>query len=118
MRNKRCNKFRRSSSERIKKIFAESLQLFKRKNHDYGESWEGLGLKGIFCGIYSKSSRLKQLIWKGENRNVKEETVRDTLRDLLVYAGMGIMALEDKNFDGLKETKRRRIKGNFKEEVK
>ena len=86
--------------QRLRSIFDSALKLYLRKNRDYGSSFKKYGLKGIVNSIGVKSSRLDNLVWFGEEVEVKGEPVSDTLIDLIVEAGLGIMCLEKNNLNG------------------
>ena len=77
-------------------------ELYERKNHDYGDSFHetfvkyGLTMSAIRLG--DKFSRFEKLIMT-ENREVKDESIRDTLIDLANYALMTVMELDRENKD-------------------
>lgn len=72
-------------------------ELYAKKNHDYGDSFhtsfveEGLAMARIRLG--DKLSRFKALSRQGE-RQVQDESMRDTLLDLANYAIMTVMELD------------------------
>ena len=72
-------------------------RLYAKKNHDYGDSFhtsfveEGLAMARIRLG--DKLSRFKALSRQGE-RQVQDESMRDTLLDLANYAIMTVMELD------------------------
>lgn len=77
-------------------ICKELNNLYKIKNHDYGDSF-GKGFKeyGIIMPIIrleDKLSRLKTLI-KAESK--VDESIEDTLMDLANYAIMTLIELKD-----------------------
>ena len=74
-------------------LTAEMNALFKNKQKDYGSAWKFHGLKGIVVRLGDKFLRLNNLVW--EEKNPKNESVRDTLIDLAVYAIMGIISWEE-----------------------
>lgn len=87
-------------SENIKRhqaVCEELNRLYKRKNHDYGNSfhstYQEYGLLMPCVRLEDKLSRLKALARGGE-RQVEGESVRDTLVDLANYALMTVMELE------------------------
>jgi hypothetical protein len=80
--------------------FAEARALRLRKQNDYGATWQVLGLKGIFVHVLTKVQRLKQLVWHNTEQQVKDESVRDTLIDLLNYAVISLYLLETNNLEG------------------
>lgn len=79
-----------------KKICDELTELYRKKNHDYGDSFHQEyvedGLKVSKFHIREKFNRFKCLI-EAENE-VKEESIRDTLIDLANYAIMTVMELD------------------------
>ena len=81
-------------SEQYKKIQKEALELFTRKNKDYGDSFATFGSIGVIVRMEDKIKRLIS-INKNNITLVKEETLRDTLIDLHNYAAMAIMLLDE-----------------------
>ena len=71
--------------------------LYARKNADYGDSFHKTyleyGMAMPLIRMDDKLSRLKSLYKKG-NRQVLDESVRDTLLDLANYAIMTAMELD------------------------
>ncbi len=84
-----------NETEDIRKIFTEFGDIFTKKNVDYGNSFAEFGVLGVVIRMNDKMNRIKQLIKNGkENREVKDETIEDTIRDLGVYCGMCLMLLK------------------------
>lgn len=79
----------------------ELNDLYKRKNHDYGDSFgksfqeEGLAMARIRLG--DKFNRFKALSHKPEEQKVDDESIRDTLIDLANYAVMTVLEMEEAN---------------------
>ena len=75
----------------------EALELFKKKNSDYGDAFASYGAIGVLVRMGDKISRLQSI----SNKNItliNTESLRDTLIDLHNYSAMAIMLLdEDKN---------------------
>lgn len=71
--------------------------LYARKNADYGDSFHktylDYGMSMPLIRLDDKLSRLKAL-YKNGNRQVQDESVRDTLLDLANYAIMTAMELD------------------------
>lgn len=88
--------------ERHKQICDEINTLYAKKNHDYGDSFhqtfveEGLVMSRIRLG--DKFSRFKTLS-KNAERQVKNETLRDTLIDMANYAIMTILEMEEEEHE-------------------
>ena len=81
----------------IHKNICDSLNdLYKKKNQDYGDSFEKsykeYGLTMSLIRLEDKLNRLKSLNKNG-NAQVKDESVQDTLMDLANYAIMTLIEL-------------------------
>ena len=76
----------------MKKIQAEGLELFTKKNYDYGNSYKQFGLIGVLVRLQDKMNRAMHITQN--SIQVKDETLRDTLIDLHNYAAMAIMEME------------------------
>ena len=79
-------------------ICRELNDLYKQKNHDYGDSFAILRKElpnSILVRIYDKYQRLKTLL-TGTEQKVKEESIEDTLKDLANYC---IMELVERRID-------------------
>ena len=81
--------------QQMQKVQAEGLELFKKKNTDYGDSFANYGPVGVIVRLGDKINRLSSVTQKGVNL-VDTESVRDTLIDLHNYAAMAIMLLDEK----------------------
>lgn len=82
--------------EQMKKIQAEGLELFTKKNADYGDAFAKYGIIGVLMRIEDKLQRSISISNKGVNL-VENECIRDTLIDLHNYAAMGMMLLDEDN---------------------
>lgn len=78
-------------------IAQELAALHAAKNADYGDSFgetfRKLGPISAVTRIADKTNRLCSLLMKGE-RQVADERIEDTLRDLASYAIMTLIELE------------------------
>ena len=89
--------------ERHKALCQELNDLYARKNHDYGDSFhqtfleEGYAMSRI--RLSDKLNRFKSLSRKAGDVQVKDESLRDTLIDLAIYALMTVLEMEE-NADG------------------
>ena len=84
-------------------IQSEALELFKKKNTDYGDAFANYGVIGVLVRMGDKISRLQSITAKSISL-VNTESLRDTLIDLHNYSAMAIMLLDkdkiqDKNKD-------------------
>lgn len=86
-----------------KKIQEEALELFTRKNKDYGDAFADNGVIGVLVRMGDKIRRL-QSITKNKISLVDDESLRDTLIDLHNYSAMAIMLLDEKE-ENVKEHK-------------
>ena len=78
------------------KVQNEALELFTRKNADYGDAFANYGSIGVIVRMGDKIQRLVSVT----NRNVSlinTESLRDTLIDLHNYAAMAIMLIDENN---------------------
>lgn len=95
-----------SQMETIQK---EAMDLFKKKNADYGDAFAEHGLVGILVRIGDKLKRLENITSHGITL-VNDERLRDTLIDLYNYAGMGIMLYDEKPSEPVLEENTQNIK--------
>ena len=82
----------RSQIVHMKQIQAEGLELFIKKNADYGNSYKQYGLVGVLIRLQDKINRALNITANGIR--VQSETLRDTLIDLHNYSAMAIMEIE------------------------
>jgi hypothetical protein len=74
----------------MKKIQQEALELFIKKNDDYGDAFATFGTIGVLVRIEDKIKRCISISSKNVQL-VDDETLRDTLIDLHNYAAMALM---------------------------
>tara|TARA_B100000927_G_scaffold74291_1_gene59194 strand:- start:2127 stop:2504 length:378 start_codon:yes stop_codon:yes gene_type:complete len=89
------NKIKLSDAYKIKLIQKEGLDLFIKKNTDYGDAYKTYGPIGVLVRIGDKINRLSTIT----NNNITvipTESLRDTLIDLHNYSAMAIMLLDSK----------------------
>lgn len=83
--------------EQMQLVQNESLDLFKKKNQDYGDAFANYGTIGVLVRMGDKISRLQTITTRNVSL-INTESLRDTLIDLHNYSAMAIMLLdEDKN---------------------
>ena len=78
----------------MKKIQAGALDLFTRKNADYGDAFAKFGIIGVLMRIEDKIQRSLSITKNGVQL-VNDESMKDTLLDLHNYAAMGLMLLDE-----------------------
>lgn len=77
------------------------LALLKKKDAAYGNAWQKQGYMGNLARIFSKSDRLRNMMWRDEpgSGDVPEgdESVLDTLSDLSALCALAIANIEEGN---------------------
>ena len=86
--------------ERHSEITKQLNEIYIAKNTDYGDAFgdtfKKLGIISAVTRIADKTNRLMSLSAKTEaERNVKDETIKDTLLDLANYAIMTLIEMEE-----------------------
>lgn len=80
--------------EQMKRIQKEALDLFIKKNADYGDAFAKYGTIGVLMRIEDKLQRSMSITKSGIHL-VQDEGMRDTLIDLHNYAAMALMLLDE-----------------------
>ena len=78
----------------MKEIQSTALELFARKNADYGDAFAKYGVIGVLMRIEDKIQRSLSITKNGVNL-ISDEGIRDTLIDLHNYAAMALMLLDE-----------------------
>lgn len=82
------------------KLICDTLTaIYKQKNHDYGDSFakvREIVHNSVLVRLMDKLERLKTLLGKGEQAQVIDEGVDDTLMDMANYC---IMELIERKFE-------------------
>lgn len=76
--------------EQMKQIQSEALEIFIKKNADYGDAFAKYGVIGVLMRIEDKIQRSLSITKNGVNL-VNDEGLKDTLLDLHNYAAMALM---------------------------
>ena len=84
--------------EQFKTVQSEGLELFKKKNTDYGDSFADYGVAGVLVRM---SDKIKRFISVSNNsiNLVNNESLRDTLIDLHNYSAMAIMLMDEETIN-------------------
>ena len=82
--------------EQMKQIQTNALELFRKKNIDYGDAFAKFGVIGVLMRIEDKIQRSLSITNNGVNL-VNDEGIKDTLLDLHNYAAMALMLLSENN---------------------
>jgi hypothetical protein len=80
--------------EQMKKVQNEAIELFAKKNIDYGDAFAKYGVIGVLMRIEDKIQRSMSITKNGVNL-VADEGIRDTLLDLHNYAAMALMLMDE-----------------------
>ena len=80
--------------DQMKAIQSEALELFIRKNADYGDAFAKYGVIGVLMRMEDKLQRSMSITKNGIHL-VKDEGIRDTLIDLHNYSAMALMLLDE-----------------------
>ena len=89
----------KNKTEQHREICEKLNEIYKKKNKDYGDSFgetfRKLGIISAITRISDKYNRICSLATKSESeRQVKDETIRDTLLDMANYCIMTIIELD------------------------
>lgn len=91
------NKIKMTDIERHRSLCDFLHNLFVRKNHDYGnsfnETYKTLGIISAATRITDKYNRFINLV-KGSSQMVNDENIRDTLIDMANYCLMTVIELD------------------------
>ena len=80
--------------DQMKKIQHDALELFTKKNIDYGDAFAKYGTVGVLMRIEDKLQRFMNINKNGVNL-INDEGIRDTLIDLHNYSAMALMLLDE-----------------------
>lgn len=96
LKTKTINTYIMSESriDQMVKVHDEALELFSKKNADYGDAFATYGTIGVIVRMGDKIQRLISVSNKGVAL-VDNESLRDTLIDLHNYSAMGIMLIDE-----------------------
>jgi hypothetical protein len=84
--------------DQLANVQSQCLELFTRKNADYGDAFAKYGLIGVLMRIEDKIQRCISITKNGINL-VSDEGLRDTLLDLHNYAAMATMLYDENNLN-------------------
>jgi hypothetical protein len=72
----------------------ESLELMKRKNHDYDEAWRSMRVSSYTDFILTKIERIKE-IENHQGKTVASEGIDANYMDIINYAVFGVIKLKE-----------------------
>ena len=80
-------------------VTAEMLNMYQRKNADYGNSFaetiREFGFIPAVARINDKLKRVKNMVKGREMNIIKDESLRDNLMDIAVYSVLTIIELDN-----------------------
>ena len=85
-----------SRIKQFMRVQKQGLELFKKKNADYGDAFANYGPVGIIVRMGDKISRASNIDKTGITI-VDDESLKDTLIDLHNYSAMALMLMEEEN---------------------
>lgn len=87
----------KTQEQRISEVCESVEELLKKKNHDYGNSFslqfEKYGIMSAMIRMDDKMRRLENLV-KGSEAQVVDESIEDTLQDLVGYGTLALVELQ------------------------
>jgi len=81
--------------EQMKEVQKTALELFAKKNADYGDAFAKFGVIGVLMRIEDKIQRALSITKSGVAL-IDSESIRDTMLDLHNYAAMALMLINEK----------------------
>lgn len=91
----------------FKKLTDKMFDTYKRKNADYGSSFDDLfdefGMDSVLIRLKDKFNRIKSLTKPGQKQMVVDESVEDTLLDLANYCILTLVKLAKDKEDKARE---------------
>ena len=91
-----------SRVSQMQSIQNEGLELFKRKNQDYGDAFAKYGVVGVLVRMGDKIARAQSISTTSISL-VDNDSLRDTLIDLHNYSAMAIMLLDEDDMKKMRQ---------------
>lgn len=106
----------------MKGQYDHQYNVFCRKNHDYGNSFEkSLDTFGLAAGIVRMNDKFERLVSLNDpskDAQIASESLVDTLEDLSNYAAMAACWLKGKEAEDWKELRMKELDGNIESIIK
>lgn len=106
----------------MKTQYDHQWNVFVRKNHDYGNSFEkSLDTFGLVAGIVRMNDKFERLVSLNDpnkDAQIASESLVDTLEDLSNYAAMAACWLKGKKAADWKELRMKALDGNIESIIK
>ena len=78
----------------MKEVQRTAIELFAKKNADYGDAFAKFGVIGVLMRIEDKIQRALSITKSGVTL-IDSESIRDTMLDLHNYAAMALMLMDE-----------------------
>ena len=86
--------------QKVMDTFSDALQVLLSKHKDYGPlniaNAPGGALNGLRVRIHDKTARINHLIDNAKYKNPEHESLRDSFLDLMNYAAIALLVLDNK----------------------
>lgn len=106
----------------MKDQYDHQWNVFCRKNHDYGNSFEkSLDTFGLVAGIVRMNDKFERLVSLNDpnkDAQIASESLVDTLEDLSNYAAMAACWMKRKHEQDWKELRMKALDGNIESIIK
>lgn len=87
--------------QKYMEIVSESMQIFEDRNRKYGDAISRTGLLGSVVSMVGDYERLQNMVMRSpDHGRGNPEDVRDKLIDVLNYVVIGVMMLDERNWEG------------------
>ena len=89
--------------DKMRAIFNGCLDIAEKKGHDYAgqesalSNFKDFGWQGVVVRLSDKYHRLKNFCKQGELK-VSDESIRDTFKDMINYACLGLLLFDEEHF--------------------
>lgn len=99
------------SRQQVWDVYAKAMEVFDKKNADYGDAWRTNGWRGNLSRIFEKTQRVRNLAWRADPRvpAVGDEQVLETLQDMLNTIAFAIINMIDEVEYGHEVPRRERL---------
>ncbi len=98
MKGKKIGEYSLTADQRrFRDVMKEAAVLRWRKLNDYGASYRNFGSFGVAVRMGDKMRRIERMMQKGHVQTVQAESVRDTGMDMVNYATMLVMLLDEES---------------------
>jgi hypothetical protein len=91
------------SRQQVWDVFAKAMELYDKKNEDYGDAWQRDGWRGNLPRLLQKAERVRNLLWRADPRTpaVGDEQAVETLLDMLNSIAFTVINLvEEREWGG------------------